>query len=99
MIMSFDVVITSRALANITNISMYISEYNSDIAELFVDSLMDKLNTELSTFPYMYREYFEWIRFIPFKWYVVFYRVVDDKKIIQVLSIVHWATDMNSIRF
>ena len=97
--MNYDVIFLEQSLTDFWKISLYMSEFDSNLAVLFVDRLSNKLQEELSMFPYMYREYFKWVRFIPFKWYVVFYRIIDEKKKVEILSIVHGATDLNDIKF
>jgi plasmid stabilization system protein ParE len=45
----------------------------------------------------MYREYSPWIRIIPHKWYVIFYKIDDEKKLVEIITVVHWARDLNNL--
>ena len=96
---SYIVEFLDEAKFDIAEISDYISDYSKKTSIKFINFLIDKINVELSSTPYMYREYFEWkwIRFIPHKWYVIFYRVLEDKKIVEIITVVHWARDLNNL--
>ena len=97
--MSYSIELSIKALLDLEDISSYINDYSKNVSKKFIKFLTDKIETELSITPYMYREYFEWkwIRFIPHKWYVIFYQVLEEKKIVEIIAIVHWARDLNNI--
>lgn len=97
--MSYSIRYLDEAKIDLLEIKDYISDYNNSISETFIVFLVNKINIELSVTPHMYREYFEWkwIRFIPHKWYVIFYRILEEKRIVEIITIVHWARDLNNL--
>ena len=97
--MSYCIKLSIKALSDLEDISNYINDYSKSVSKKFVNFLTEKIELELSSTPYMYREYFEWkwIRFIPHKWYVIFYRVLEEKKLVEIITVVHWARDLNNL--
>ena len=97
--MSYSIELSIKALSDLEDISNYINDYSKSVSKKFVNFLTEKIELELSFTPYMYREYFEWkwIRFIPHKWYVIFYRVLEEKKLVEIITVVHWARDLNNL--
>ncbi len=97
--MSYSIKYLDEAKIDLSEIKDYISDYNKSISETFIVLLVGKIEIELSVTPHMYRKYFKWkeIRFIPHKWYVIFYRILEEKKLVEIITIVHWARDLNNL--
>ena len=96
--MSFSVKLSAKSKVDLLNIKIYIWNYDYILADYFINSLLDTLEINLELFPYMYREYFNNIRFIPYKWYIVFYKIYENKNEVIILRIIHWSKDFNNIK-
>ena len=96
--MNFSVKLSTKSKIDLLNIKIYISSYDYILSDYFINSLLDSLEKNLELFPYMYREYFKNIRFIPYKWYIVLYKIDENKKEVIILRIIHWSKDLNNLK-
>ncbi len=68
------------------------------LAQDFINSLLEFIEENLSLFPYMYREYFDWIRFVPYKKYLIFYKIFENKKEVIIVRIIYWTKNLSDIK-
>jgi len=95
--MNYSIKYLDEAKIDLRDIVIYIWDYSISVAQKIVKFLTDKIDRELSITPHMYREYSPWIRVIPHKWYVIFYKVNDEKKLVEIITVAHWARDLNNL--
>jgi len=96
--MSYSIIYSDRSKFNLLEIQSYISDFDIWLADKFIKLLVKKIYENLSFTPFMYREYFEWVRFIPHKWYIVLYKINENEAKVEIITIVHWSRDLNNIK-
>lgn len=94
------VVFTSRAKASLREIALFIARDNADRALSFLrdlESVARQLGDAPLSFPLVPRYEHHGIRRRPYRGYLIFYRVEDDR--VAIIDVVHGARDYESLLF
>ena len=96
-------VFTKRQAEKDTNeIWFYIAQDNPQAAEAFLDaveqaSIILSITPEIGSLRYFYHPELQGLRFYPlnkFEKYLLFYRAVEEEKVVEIVRIVHGARDL-----
>ena len=99
---NYSVILMPAAKGGLLGIGEYIALDNPIRAMSFIDELTSSLKNTLSIFPYAGRverdlEFSEEIRMLPYDNYISYYRIVEDKKTVEILFIFHAGRDLEKL--
>lgn len=84
----YQIEISEKADMDLENIAKYITLDNPYRSLSFVQGLIDFAKKNLSLFPKTGTEYL-WRFFIPYKSYLIFYQIDENKKKVNISRIIH----------
>lgn len=99
---SYSVIIMPTAREGLLEIGEYIALDNPIKAMSFIDELTDSLENTLSIFPYSGRvsddlDFSEETRVFPYGNYISYYRVIEQRQVVEVLFIFNARRDIGRI--
>ena len=97
--MNFSINFTKNAERELDDIVYYISWFSLTIARKFIYDINNFISENIWFMPYMFRLYKDKIRFCPYWNYLIFYEIIEKKKKVDILHIVHWARDLSNLNF
>ena len=97
--MAYRFKITSQALRDLKEIGRYSEEAGLTEADEFAQRLLEHAQT-LATFPYRHGSWAgqQHTRKVPFDPYLIFYKVHEEERIVEILRFWHGARDQNRLR-
>ena len=97
--MEFQVTLTSKAERDLEQIGRYIARTDEGAAHRFCDELVFATET-LRTFPHRHGNFARRpnIRKIPYEAYVIFYKIDEDNRTVEILRFWHSARDQGRLR-
>ncbi|CAC9620630.1 hypothetical protein [uncultured Gammaproteobacteria bacterium] len=98
----YQIIIMPSAREGLLVIGEYIALDNPTRAITFVDEMTTSLNKTLSIFPYSGKivkelDLIDEIRIWPYDHYNSYYRVLDDKQIVEILFVFNASRDISSL--
>jgi plasmid stabilization system protein ParE len=95
--MAYEILLLKRAVKDIDEICLYLSQFYPGTVGRFLDSL-EKGFENLAMNPQMYAEYFgnRKYRRMVVQNYLVFYRIFDNSRCVRVYRILHGKQDVSS---
>lgn len=87
--MTYEIIISPQADQELEDIALFIAEDSPKRAISFIDELLDSVQTRLTSFPYIGKEYKFKQRMIVFKGYIIFYGVNETTKTVSISHILN----------
>ena len=87
--MNFSIKYSQNSKNELKEISSYYFDYSEKIARRFLYNIKKFINDKISFIPEMFRIYKNDIRLVPYRNYLIFYKINYKTNIVEILHIVH----------